>query len=44
LIYFPYDFNIKAASLLLPDWATVEGREVFLKNIHDPSSLSEIEG
>lgn len=33
---FPYDFNIKAASLLLPDWATVEGREVFLKNIHDP--------
>ncbi|NMB92256.1 MAG: amidohydrolase family protein [Parcubacteria group bacterium] len=31
----PYDTTIKSVNLVLPEWATIGGREVLLKNLHD---------
>jgi len=32
---FPYDYNAESLYLILPDWLTIGGREVLLKNLHD---------
>lgn len=32
---FPYDYNVESLYLILPEWLTIGGREVILKNLHD---------
>jgi len=32
---FPYDYNVESLYLILPEWLTIGGREVLLKNLHD---------
>ena len=32
---FPYDYNAESLYLILPEWLTIGGREVLLKNLHD---------
>ncbi len=32
---FPYDYNVESIYLILPEWLTIGGREVLLKNLHD---------
>ncbi|MFA5392138.1 MAG: hypothetical protein WC306_00375 [Candidatus Paceibacterota bacterium] len=32
---FPYEYNVESLYLILPEWLTIGGREVLLKNLHD---------
>lgn len=39
---YPYDYNIESIYLLLPEWVAIGGREVLLKNLHEPAIRHKI--